>query len=511
MNHRNRGSSESSKRNYIINMNNQNIFVNIIPINLNNIFLDNQNQNINIINSKVYFNNMGGAQSFNFQMANSMNQMNMMNINMNNCCMNNNVNNVNNSMDNNMNIRINNFMGNNVNNNMNTHMNNNMNNRMNYHMNNSMNYHMNNSMNNNCMNNNNSNRMNYHMNNNMNNCINNNCMNNNMNNCINNNMNNGMNDNNNFMNKNNFVMPNKKPVMNVDNNNNNFAFPFRKCISNEIKQTPNVSNFLINNNHIKMRFSFQSGQNFDVYGKPYDRLLDVINRFEKECPEMLKKYLKNCICNGKPADRNKTLSELEIKNGNNILFVENRKAKKEYKLTKKEEESYSKYKGEFYALKILNNLENNSNEFQSYLSFYNSKDKSYSISVKEHEDLLAYCLTNFDWKCNLCLFNYNKSNGRYYCTRCNFNICENCHYRRKYNMKKSFPKDTIPSNLSVTDNYLNTDLHEHPLIYCRISKNLTFFNDWNCSNCCGNYNNNIWSFYCTMCNYHLCLSCCGNK
>jgi hypothetical protein len=352
------------------------------------------------------------------------------------------------------------------------------------------------------------------MNNNMNNRQNNflsNGMNNQMNNCMNNNFN-QMN-NIKINQKNNFI----KPIMN-NQNKNNFAFPFRQSFSNEIneKNTLFKNNIRIINEPIKMNFSFQTGQKFDVYGKTYERLSEVINRFKNECPDELKKYLSSCICNGKPADINNTLSELEIKNGHNILFVKNKNENKEYKLTKIEEKKYNKFRGEFFALKILNSYENNrnqlnSNELKNYSSFYNSKDKSHSISVKEHPHLLVYCLTNFDWICNLCKIKYEKNNGKYYCSKCDFNICENCHYHRNYVIKKSFPKNTYPSNPSVNTNYLETDLHEHKLVYCRTSKNLTFFNDWSCDNCCANYKNKIWSFYCTLCNYHLCLKCCGYK
>ena len=494
MNHGRRGLSEqkNSNRNNGFRMNNQNNFniYNITPINLNNM-----SPNIIMVNSQNNFNNMGGSSAINFPMNNNMNQLHNFNQFNNRKIANERYNMNNNMNNNNMNINMNNcFM-------KNKFMNNNFYNSMNNNMNNCMNNNMNNGMNNN---------MNNGMNNNMNNCMNNN-MNNGMNNIMNNCMNNRFTPQKNI----NFVQPNIKPIWNAQNDNN-FAFPFRKSISNEIKETPNISNLFNNNNQIKMRFSFQTGQNFDVFGKPYERLMDVINRFENGCPDALKKYLKNCLCNGKPADRNKTLSELEIKNGHNILFVENKNAKKEYKLTQKEEESYSKYRGEFYALKILNNYENNesklnSDELKNYSSFYNSKDKSYSVSVNEHTHLLVYCLTNLDWKCNLCLINYEKSNGRYYCSKCDFNICENCHYKKNYVIKKSFPKNTCPSNTSVESNYLNTDLHEHPLIYCRSSKKLGCLNDWNCSNCCGKYHNNIWSFYCTLCDYHLCLYCCGYK
>ena len=83
---------------------------------------------------------------------------------------------------------------------------------------------------------------------------------------------------------------------------------------------------------------------------------------------------------------------------------------------------------------------------------------------------IVYCLTNFDWKCNVCENHYEKNNGRYYCSKCNFNLCENCHYQRKYITKKSFPKDTLPSNSSITTNFFQTDYHEHSLVYCRCSK-----------------------------------------
>ena len=476
MNHRQRRFSEqkNSNRINIFNMNNQNIN-NIIPINLHHM-MNNMNQNIMMVNSQNNFYNMGGAPTINFPMNNNMNQLHNFNqfnnrnianerYNMNN----------NNNMDNNMNNCFvnDNFMNNNLNNSMNNNMNNGMNNNRN------------------------------------------NCKNNNINNGMNNIMNNCMDNRFTPQNNINSFRPNIKPIFNIQNDNN-FAFPFRKSTSNEIKETPNISNLFYNSKQIKMGFSFPTGQKFDVFGKPFERLMDVINRFENDCPDALKKYLKNCVCNGMPADRNKTLSELEIKNGHNILFVENKNAKKEYKLTQKEIQSYSKFRGEFYALKILNNYENNesklnSDELKNYSSFYNSKDKSYSVSVNEHTHLLVYCLTNFDWKCNLCLINYEKSNGRYYCSKCDFNICENCHYKKNYVIKKSFPKNTCPSNMSVESNYLNTDLHEHPLIYCRSSKKLGCLNDWNCSNCCGKYHNNIWSFYCTLCDYHLCLYCCGYK
>jgi hypothetical protein len=322
---------------------------------------------------------------------------------------------------------------------------------------------------------------------------------------------------------NNFV----KPVLNKANDNN-FAFAFRKSISNEIPNQLNLNNVKNNfnfplsnsipknnNDDINMRFSFISAQTFNVSGKPYEKLSEVINRFKSQCPEELKKLLPFCIYNAKPVDKNKSLQELGIKNGHQILFVKNKNPRNEFKMNRIENKRFNKFKGEYLSLKILNDIENqkknnlNPKDFESYVSFYNKKDKSNSVSVKEHGHLLAYCLINFNWKCNLCYTNYDKSKGRYYCSKCDFNICENCHYKNKYLTKKSFPKNTCPSNSSIKVNFLKTDYHEHNLVYCRCSKNLAFFSDWTCDNCRGNYNNDIWMFYCTLCNYHLCCDCCG--
>ena len=476
--------------NMYLNMNNANNIDfqnNIGVIQMNNFINNNMNfvninPNINMINSPNNFNNYGGGRNFNqmnnmFPM-NNLNQVNNINMMNNNQKMNqmNNVNQINN--------RYNFNQMNNMNNINNVNNMNNMNNM------------------------NNVNNMN------------------NMNNINNiNNMNNMNNRNNNFKRQNNFM----KPVISKSYNDNNFAFAFRHSNSNEI---PNQNNFFINNNikifnssksnsinfkekEIQMTFSFMSGQLFSESGKPYEKLSEVINRFKSKCPEELKKFLSHCICNGKPADINKTLEELGIKNEQKILFIQNKNANNQFKMTRREKKRFNKYKVEYYSLKILNNIAKNknqsySNEFESYSSFYNSKDKSASISVKEHMHLLAYCLTNFDWKCNLCNINYDKKKGRYYCSKCDFNICEKCHYDREYVTKKSFPENTVPSNLNVKDNFLVTDYHEeHPLVYCRCSKNLTCFNEWTCDNCKSLYTNDKWLFYCTLCNFHLCLSCCG--
>ena len=77
-------------------------------------------------------------------------------------------------------------------------------------------------------------------------------------------------------------------------------------------------------------------------------------------------------------------------------------------------------------------------------------------------------------------------------------------------MKKTFPKGTKPSNESVNIQFLETPYHEHRLAFCRSSR-LFFvrYNPWYCDNCREQNTNDKWSFYCTLCDFDLCCSCCG--
>jgi hypothetical protein len=512
MSAQNRGFSAPKQNFRNGNVMNNIYFNNFFPVNMHPIM------NINCVN---IFMNQGvdkcniNQNQVNNNRINNNNIINNFNNNMNNFNNNNNMNNFNNNNMKNFNNSINNLNNNNNINNFNSINNFNNNNNNNHNFNNMNNF--NNNMNNFCNNNMNN------FNNNMNNfCNNNNFNNNNMNNFNDNGMNNFHNIRmNNFMSKNqnnNFI----KPVINQQNCN--FAFPFKKKYSAGIP-TNNMMDIGINNNNIKLSnsinnninitLSFISSEQFIITGKSYETLSEIINRFKnKTCPERLKKYLSFCLFDGRHIDQNKTLQDLGIKNGSKILFVKNKNKKNEYVMNRREYLEYYKHRGEYFCLKILNDIENQKNYlspslFQSYASFYNSKDKSYGISTNVHHHLLVYCLSNFNWKCTICNLNYDKKYGRYYCSRCNFNLCENCNHNKKYTMKKSFPENIDPSNNNIKENFIKTDYHDDMLVYCRSSKNLTYFNDWICANCNASYSNDIWSFYCTLCNYHLCCRCCG--
>jgi hypothetical protein len=115
---------------------------------------------------------------------------------------------------------------------------------------------------------------------------------------------------------------------------------FRKFNSAPINQNMSINDC---NSEIQINFRFTSSQIFKVNAKPNEKLIDVISRFKiSDCPKELKDELSACLCQGKKVeDFKKTLLDLNIKNGEQLLFMksqseENRKKEEmKYKLTER--------------------------------------------------------------------------------------------------------------------------------------------------------------------------------
>jgi hypothetical protein len=335
-----------------------------------------------------------------------------------------------------------------------------------------------------------------------------------------NNLNMGMNN----LNYNNITPMNNMININNINNHNNFN-PLRTFHSEEIGQKLDFDS------EINIKFSFVNSQSFQIKAKPKEKLKDIINRFKNnECPKELKDNLSVCLCHGQKADQNKTLLELGIKDGERLLFTifkkeeqNEKKDKNKIELNEREREQLAKLRLEYnekYLHKELNKLKLDKNndknydaddeeEIPSFRQYCALKDRKIGVEVKEHIHKLVYCLTNISWVCNICKMKYKKEAGKYYCSLCDYSMCESCHYYKKYFMKKSFPKGTKPSNDSVNIHFLDTDYHEHRLAFCRSSRHFIYFNEWICNNCREKYDNDKWSFYCTLCDFDLCCDCCG--
>ena len=329
---------------------------------------------------------------------------------------------------------------------------------------------------------------------NMNNIQSNYCMNNSfngMNMGINQNYMNNMINSNNMNNYNNFNYMNNCYNDDICNNMNNLANSY-----NNISLSMNSDDFSLGEtindasrntckpivNEINITFAFTTTETFDISAKIYDKLSTIIDKFqENQCPEKLKNNWSCCLHNGLRINIEKTLKELGIKNGDKIIFLV-----KDI---------------DYNNMNIKENNNSNSNTLAQL--------SSSGIIIKEHIHNLVYCLNNFSWKCNLCKGKYEKISPKYYCSICNFSVCEKCHDIRNYPKKKAFPDEINDSNISIKKKFLKTAYHKHYLVYSRTSRDSDELKQWYCNNCQDVFENNIWSFYCTKCDYDLCKKCAG--
>ena len=273
----------------------------------------------------------------------------------------------------------------------------------------------------------------------------------------------------------------------------------------------NINN-LQSNNEIKLRFAFTTGEAFFIDCKNEEKLSDIINRFKEI--NNIKEPMNIAITNGdKIKDKEKKLNELGIENNQLILFISQIKnnekeiieKKKQFHLTEDEKIQLKKWLKEYKENKIINKEK----DIDTFFKYTKQKEKISSIDVKEHPHKLVYCISILNWKCSLCDINYTKEKAKYYCCICDFNMCDKCHTKGEYIKKKIFPEGITPSNIDIKNPILKFNNHEHPLIYCRSSRSVIRYNTWICDICECKYKNDIWSFYCTQCDYDLCTKCAG--
>ena len=337
------------------------------------------------------------------------------------------------------------------------------------------------------------------------------------------------------------------------NPNQNF-FGFNNCFLNPINYNCNFNNNSIssldslstnmntmnleNKDEIKIKFAFVNTQTFLVKCKMSEKLSEVINRFKKtQCPKKFKDLMEVPIHAAEKVDIKKTLSELGIKDNDIILFVstkqidENNDEKKdgqEYKLQEDEKIQLTKWLDEYQGselfkqiVNVLNNdkqsdindnipqLLESKESVKKFLEFIMQREGKGSIEVKEHPHKLVYCISILNWTCSICNKNYDKKEAKYYCSLCNYYMCDICHSKGNYTKKKLFPGGIKPSNTDIKNPILKSNYHEHNLIYCCNSRSAVGYTSWCCDVCQLDYDNDIWSFYCTQCDFDLCSKCAG--
>ena len=144
----------------------------------------------------------------------------------------------------------------------------------------------------------------------------------------------------------------------------------------------------------------------------------------------------------------------------------------------------------------------------NFFEFVRKKESNGAINVKEHPHSLVLCLSIFDWICSLCKKRFYKKDSNYYCSLCDFSMCEKCYSKGNY-LKMKTISAINPSLTSIINPFLQSKHHEHKLVYCTTSRSVIVKGGWFCNICKWEYENEVWSFFCSNCDFDLCANCAG--
>ena len=182
-----------------------------------------------------------------------------------------------------------------------------------------------------------------------------------------------------------------------------------------------------------------------------------------------------------------------------------------------------------YLQKInnLTNIFNGMNNFNGQID-YNFKDNTNtllrridsSIMIPDHPHPLYSCFTpqrqrnSQFWTCGKCRCNYTYNTPSYYCTACDFDLCQKCLLNYPlyqiqmydYSLKENF-------NVFLNQNHSNykKDIHDHIMALVQIEN---YNNDTYTIHCrvrrCDIRNTEPF-YYCSLCNFYVCQNCFRNS
>ena len=133
----------------------------------------------------------------------------------------------------------------------------------------------------------------------------------------------------------------------------------------------------------------------------------------------------------------------------------------------------------------------------------------------EHQHPLVFCFTpqriikgDF-WTCNKCSLRHPYDIPSFYCTFCDYYLCQNCLGKYKLNQVKINKKNyNEEQGANVFKWQQKFDEHKHLLTFI-LKRNKNF--SWTCNKCAKEYKNNEPLFYCSLCDYDLCFKCMGTN
>ena len=140
-----------------------------------------------------------------------------------------------------------------------------------------------------------------------------------------------------------------------------------------------------------------------------------------------------------------------------------------------------------------------------------------SIMIKFHHHPLYSCFSPLRanssqfWTCNYCGSKYNYTVPSFYCTACDYDLCQKCLIQcQLYEIiMYDYSKNEF-LNITMTQNEGNNNLsvHNHRLALIKIEiydPNNKYY--IHCKACKGNIKNTDQFYYCSLCNFYLCEKC----
>lgn len=142
-----------------------------------------------------------------------------------------------------------------------------------------------------------------------------------------------------------------------------------------------------------------------------------------------------------------------------------------------------------------------------------------SIMIEFHAHPLFSCFTpqrancSQYWTCFQCKCNYSYKVPSFYCTACNYDLCQKCLMQCKlftiqmYDYSKNEYK-----NIDMNPNQLNTYAHNHCMTLIQPENYNTDGNYViHCKSCRCDIKSKEYFYYCSLCNFYICQNCFNNN
>ena len=141
---------------------------------------------------------------------------------------------------------------------------------------------------------------------------------------------------------------------------------------------------------------------------------------------------------------------------------------------------------------------------------------NFPILISDHIHPLILCNCqrgrNFKgWVCDKCSSNYSSTIPSFYCTYCDYDLCQNC--LGEYKLKEIKKYNCNLKNRITAKNNSNEvfpwqiDYPNHKHFLSHVKK----MNNWFCDSCKQNFNDKNNSYYCSLCDYDICYKCSNDK